>query len=356
MQVFISHLFDDRKIADALKKTMTEWGINEEYIFQASDFNNPRMNQSANISDELINYLKNCDLFILIYTHDDSDWSYCTYELGAVRASDSCSTTVVTLSFNGHQPKPMLGKLYLNARNSDEIHGFVTKLFRDPTYVVPDEPRREQILKFQKHWDALNDAGLEAKAKALYEAINLAADTISRDDPRAENHRLQFLQFELDGKIAQTIIELRQTADTQGRNSEAYRKFREDAKDLLRDGLKVTAKSQEGALEEFNIEGAGTGLSLQDLFNSWRREALPILQDDYNTETVPPTEFDWQTSLLEDFSRATEGHRSKPPKFPMRRIRDGAKGNRQPVIVRSREFSSGRREFDVYLFKIPEDD
>ena len=78
-RIFISHRFDDKPIADVIRRNLARWGFDD--IYQAgAPGSGPRVGDS--LTDELREVLEDVDLVILVYTFTDEDWSWCMWECG----------------------------------------------------------------------------------------------------------------------------------------------------------------------------------------------------------------------------------------------------------------------------------
>ena len=80
--VFISHREADKSLALHIAKFIKDESGKGYIVFMSSDPKFKGVRMGKEISAELREAIANCDVFLLIYTRRDVDWSWCMWEWG----------------------------------------------------------------------------------------------------------------------------------------------------------------------------------------------------------------------------------------------------------------------------------
>lgn len=343
-RVFLSHRFQDAAIADVIRQQLIRWGVRSEWIFQAGQ---PGMGLTPGkpIGNELIDEIRQTDLFILIFTHLDEDWSYCMWELGIATGIDTKQSTVIVLQCSSYRPRVRTEDLSVDVRSHANVLDF-TKLFHTKSdFVVPDLDARNEASNILEVLAGTDGSVIEERAEAFHDALA----KVIPEGVFSEGNRLEYIELVLDPAMVREVRELRQEArPLEHTYPNEYGNLREKAKNLLRKNLMATDKSSDKALERFGVVRANE--SLDALLDSWQRD----YQHDHKVTKVPDEELLWVEPLLDDISRAVESRKSRPHDETMASLDPDNVTRFQPIITRSRTQPDGRMEFDLYIFRVPE--
>ena len=368
--IFISHRHQDAHLAKALHDELRTWvdGRAEIYLSSLPGQGRPGNDLNAFLKDKL----KETDLFILLFTLADEDWSFCMWELGVVTGADTKPTRVVVFSCANKQPKVRVADAAYNARESKSIMDFVTVFHTDRAWLIEHEETRAaaeplfQVLN-ERNGEALPDRG-ERLSKALETHL-----------PNADvkwNERLEYLALSLPKENVEQVVHLRRAAqaidpdierddiadrvasatDTLSDFSDAdvasreevYAELRKAAKSILRSRLEVERVSGDRVADRFGFsaDGFGEGTTLDDLLGAWSTEFARSHGHAPNGE-----ERAWIDELLDDLSRATQGRRSRPSKWPMASPDKHNSGLVQPIVVRTKRRKDDGMDYHLYFFQ-----
>lgn len=311
--VFISHRHQDAKLAASIRQMLQTFGLSAAQISSSSGPGS--VAPGAELSDHLINALRETDTFILLFTSADEDWSYCMWELGIATGLETKPTTVITLNFGGEQPAFRKANLSIDAQSLESILEFV----RAVDTSAPEE--------------ALNE-----RASRLHESFKAA--TPSKTDE--QSHRLEHLVLRLDEGSAAEVARLRSAARDEVQDQEAYELARQEIASQLSGNIVVLDSSSRSGLRVFGLETGG--VTLDAAVEIWREALIVNLFPD----GMPEAEEAWLPAFLGDLSRAVVGLSSRPTQFSVRPV-EQRRTRVKPVIARTTRLSTGVIEFDVYL-------
>ena len=133
-RVFISHKHADKAIALAIANFLRSNAMAALDIFLSSDSAYEGLRYGKPITDELRTTLANADVFLLVYTSPDEDWSWCMWEWGIANHPASAKTTMAVLQCGPAPPRINDGKLTVNVRNQDSVRGFIKQYYKDPNF------------------------------------------------------------------------------------------------------------------------------------------------------------------------------------------------------------------------------
>lgn len=128
-KIFISHRHADTKFADVLRVNLQIWGVSNSEIFQSSSAV-AKTNVWTGIYDSTVRQISECNLFIMIVTNENYDWSYCLWEAGIALGNPKTDTKLFVLSLDNYSPK-VLNRSPVVKVKAPDILNFVTSLHRD---------------------------------------------------------------------------------------------------------------------------------------------------------------------------------------------------------------------------------
>ena len=106
LSVFISHRHGDIRIANVLRETIQDWTLGRPVkIFQSSD-PGYSFRIGEPLTEELTKILANVDLFLLVYTVPDEDWSYVMFETGLATNRETANTRTILFQFGDNVRLP----------------------------------------------------------------------------------------------------------------------------------------------------------------------------------------------------------------------------------------------------------
>ena len=378
--IFISHRHQDAHLAKALHDELRTWvdGKGEIYLSSLPGQGRPGNDLNAFLKDKL----KQTDLFILVFTLADEDWSFCMWELGVVTGADTKPTRVVVFSCANKQPKVRIANDAYNARETNSVMDFVQVFHTNREWLIKhDETRASAEPLFQ----ILNDRNGES----LTERAERLSQALATHLPNADtkwNERLEHLSLSLPRDQVVQVEQLRRAAQSidpavsrddiaerlnialetlsefrdadVASQEEVYLELRNVAKNILRDKLEVEEFSSDRVADRFgySAEGMGQTASLDDLLSSWAA-------DFSRSFGRPPSaeESAWIDELLDDLSRATQGRRSKPSVWPMPSPDKSDGREFSPIVVRTKRKRDDGMDYHLYFVqsisdKFPDED
>lgn len=128
--LFISHLHEDKPIADAMRDFIeNKCAPGLIKVYQSSDSQRaPRVGKKLN--EELRTQLGEAGVVVCIYTSADHDWSYCMWEC-TIATEVEPEATLVLFQFTNDYPAPFQELVRVDARELTSIRGFVNNLFTE---------------------------------------------------------------------------------------------------------------------------------------------------------------------------------------------------------------------------------
>jgi hypothetical protein len=158
-RIFISHRFDDKPIADVIRRALARWGFDD--IYQAgAPGSGPRVGDS--LTDELRAVLEDVDLVILVYTFTDEDWSWCMWECGlATHPRQADATRVVVFQCSRYDSPRQFAQQVNVEVDIEGIRNFTKQLHRDEDFFRGGPPFRPR----------LSDEDLDDLSKDFYEDL-----------------------------------------------------------------------------------------------------------------------------------------------------------------------------------------
>lgn len=190
--VFISYKHDDVAIATQIASHFRDLAEQAErnievFVSNHPDFQGARF--GATLQEEIARHLRITEVFFLVYTGRNKDYSWCMYEAGLATNPESAEgTRVIVFSMVGDVPEVFSGKVVVKARE----RGALEQLFRD-FFFKPDFFPGERGALFDDN-KLMRDATAR-KANELYTALSDYFDLDERREvPRWPTISLQFAQ------------------------------------------------------------------------------------------------------------------------------------------------------------------
>lgn len=333
-RIFISHRFQDASIADALRKQLLGFSIPEKNIFQAGT-NRSGLMPGQHINSEIMEVIRDTDLFLLVFTELDEDWSYCMWELGLATGRDTKPTSVVVFRCAESLPHVRAENLAVDVRDPKSVANFVHNLHRNHEFVAPNEQSREAARDFLKVLEETSTETIEERSKKFYSVM---MDALPNGEPK-EIERVEYIEFVLEYDTV-TKLKMLWKQDEPGAQREIQ--------DLVERECVMSIKSSNNAAKRFGLASGKSQASLGNLLSSWRRQ----YRETRGVSEISEWDLAWTNRLIDDIARATNGSVSQPTSKTMASI-ELPETRYMPVVVRSREKRDGRCEFDMYLFRVP---
>ena len=169
--IFISHRHQDARLAKALHDEIARWlnGKGEIHLSSLPGKGRPGNDLNEFLKDKL----KETDLFILLFTLADEDWSFCMWELGVVTGQETKPTSVVVFSCANAQPKVRIANHAYNARSSENIMDFVRSFHTDREWLVKDPTTRGASDALFEHLNDRDGESLNNRAESLANSLYL---------------------------------------------------------------------------------------------------------------------------------------------------------------------------------------
>jgi hypothetical protein len=305
LKVFISHRFDDKRIADVIHGNLNRWGLD---VYQAgAPGAGPQVGDS--LSDELREVLEDVDLVILVYTFTDEDWSWCMWECGvATHPRQADATRVVVFRCSKYEsPRQFAQQVNVDV-TFEGIRDFTTQLHRNEGF-FKGRPA---------HWPRISDQNLEVMSRAFYEELRPVIPT------RKMEERPRWDRF---------TLKLEPPADRLN-----FKTNEDEVVRLIQSELFVT-KPFGNALMHFGYANLESGLKLSDLVERWTEETR-------ERENVSK---DWIKGLCLEIRRAIDAFPAEPSWQGLSSVHFGP-ASYFPVLNHMRVLPDGTMEFDVYFY------
>ena len=329
--IFISHRHKDKALADVLSNNLQKWGIPQEHIFQSSS---PERGLSggADLQDELLEKVRETDLFLLIYSQPNDDWWWCSFELGAATAKNTKDTTVVVFHCGERLARGAVGgSVQIDIRSADNISLFTRDFHRRPEYVIPDEKIRKVHAAKLSSLEAADDKIIRDRAS------DLLAD-FKKHAPEAheqERHRWDYMRLSLN---SESVHQIRNGEGRDEKPSESYNK-------LILDEVEVRNGTQTSALRRFGYQDFEEGVRLLDLKRRW-------MNGYFEEFSEKPDNIRWMDDLCADIYRAIRNISAKRTFNYLKSVLPEDNKNYRPAVIRVRRLVDRSMEFDVYLYRV----
>ncbi|HEY4900879.1 MAG TPA: hypothetical protein VIH91_08695 [Terriglobales bacterium] len=136
------------------------------------------------ISVELREAIANTDVFLLVYTRKDMDWSWCAWEWGVASHPLSKKSTMIVLQCGSDAPKINAARRRVDVREKEDVLELVRQ------YLTDKQMFRNGKAVAGHHTDEV----IEAKANALFERLSPLVRDI---DPPVERSTWPYMQIAL---------------------------------------------------------------------------------------------------------------------------------------------------------------
>lgn len=342
VSIFVSHRHADEPIAEAISAHLKQWLNGRGEVFRSSK---PGSGRPGNDLDNVLqSQIKQTDVFVLVFTLADEDWSWCMYELGIAKGQDTKDTTVVVFNCTDERPKVRVANLEVNAREAASIMNFVMPFHTEPEWLIPDKKSRDSASELCTGLAFLGEDTYLTRADEL----QLALAGVLPKSKAASIERLEHFSLALEPNDVKTVRDLRTRARTmENTNPQEYDKLRKEAHLQLRNKAVITTPHNAAAASRFGYSAFDDGTKLGDLLDTWQ------LDFSRNYEKNPEDkERGWIVDFLSDLSRATEGRRSTPSDYYMKSVDTDDQSRVQPVVARVETTKDDRLVFTIYLFRV----
>ena len=312
--VFISHRHADKKIADAIRNTLQEWGRGDISIFQSTD---PESGPGigAPLDEELKAALFSTSVVLLVYTFTNQDWSYPMWECG-VATDVERETKIVVFQCTNDDPKLFHHQVRVRVTDDVEIRKFTWQFHKDPKFF----PGFDEAFA-----PSIQESALDSISDTLYERL-IKVIPAKKLEPV---YRWDFLTLELDSTHVKEI---------QDESSESVSKL---AADIIPKNC-VVKKAFGAASRHFGLAKVEEGKKFAELVESWERNA-----EDSSKK--------WVVELYAEMMRAIRYESAVPAWELFKSVLPDTEWWFYPVINHVRVFHDDRMEFDLYLYRIPTD-
>ena len=312
--IFISHLHDDKKIADVIRNTLDEWGMGEIPIFQSTD---PKSGPGigAPLTAELKNALVDASVVLLVYTFADRDWSYPMWECGVATDPEREHTKIVVFQCTDDAPKPFHDRVKVRI-NEEEIRKFTGQFHKDDKFFPGFNEAFAPVIP---------ESALDSISKTLYDRL-IKVIPAKKLEPM---YRWDFLTLELDSTYVREIRD---------ESSESASKL---AADIIPKNC-VVKKAFGEASKHFGLAKVEEGKKIAELVESWEQNAGDSSKK-------------WILELYAEMMRAIRYESAGPAWELLKSVRPDTDWWFYPVINHVRVFHDDRMEFDLYLYRIPTD-
>jgi hypothetical protein len=190
--VFISHREEDKSIALLIAQFIRDESGRGYSVFLSSHPKFKGVRAGAEISAELREAIADCDVFLLIYSRRDADWSWCMWEWGVACHPRSQKSTMMVLQCGCEEPKISTGSRLLDLRKQEAVFEFVKQYLTD----------KEVFRNGKAVAGQYEDDVLEAKATKLHADL---FPLIKDIDPPKERSPWPYLQIAVPLETAREI-------------------------------------------------------------------------------------------------------------------------------------------------------
>jgi hypothetical protein len=308
--IFISHKHSDKAIAETVAKFLETEATRQLRIFLSSSPGFEGVRFGKQISGDLKTVLADADVFLLVYTSADEDWSWCMWEWGVANHPASAKTTMVVLQCGTEAPKIDTGTRRVNVRQHDEVRAFVKQYFTAPAFFPS--------LNDQAFGAHFSENTLLAKADTLFKSL-ISFPAI---DPTTEWQTWPFLQLKMPVADVARIKDLVSPLD------------HDDQLSLVKEQARVEVADTK-ALTLFGLAGLATDTPWKNLALQWK----------YAFDGKEP---DWFDSSCEQILIAAAEKLPSTKAVPLQAVNSDK--SYIPIITRVRRSSyQGTVRFDLYF-------
>lgn len=307
--IFLSHRFADKPIADVVRKHLQIWGVQAECCYQASaPGNGPTIGDPITI--ELKEALYEANLVILIYTLADNDWSFCMWECGLATNPKKPDTRTVVFQCNPHDKPQVYEGQQLVLLDEDGIKNFILQFFKEDKFFPNECAVRPSV----------EDDIIQHYSSSLYNELR----TVIPPGRREERYRWDSMTLQL---INDDLINLNRDDNQTISHS------------LLQKKCRVIKEFGE-SLKHFGYSNWEPDLTLEKLFGRWERR----VKNSIKKKNL------WIDELNAEIIRAIINEPSDP-KWIFMKSAHYHDSYFYPVVNHVRVLPDGSMEFDIYFYR-----
>ncbi|MCA1606487.1 MAG: toll/interleukin-1 receptor domain-containing protein [Acidobacteria bacterium] len=126
--LFISHRHEDKTVADVLRSFIVTRTANRVDVFQSSSAEAIGPKVGGPLNKALMDVIWTADVFLLLYTSKNKDWSYCTWEYGVALDDHAPDARPVLLQFSDDFPDLFADQVRVDVRKRDDVLRFTQQL------------------------------------------------------------------------------------------------------------------------------------------------------------------------------------------------------------------------------------
>jgi len=131
--IFISHRYADKAIADALKYALKSWGNGQIRVCQSSDVREKDAKIGGNLSGAQRTALSHNNVMILIYTITDNEWFYCMWECGIATNKNGKGTKLIVFKCGSDLPISLREQIPVT-NDEESIKKFTNDFHKDTAF------------------------------------------------------------------------------------------------------------------------------------------------------------------------------------------------------------------------------
>lgn len=334
---FISHRGNDVAIADAVRRSLTDWGVKTQDIFQYS-WAKSGLQVGGPLTDQLVHELKSAKLIILVYTLSDEDWSFCMWECGvAFDKVPQNSKRIVVLQCGGDEPRLFRGDVLVKVQDQKSLAQFVRQahlnenFWKDQPSLRGDLDEETLASRFEKFRQNLSAALPKAQEEVIprwdYFTLSLGKQYIDK---------INALKLaEDDVTLRKQVVQTEQRQDERGPEGE-------NAFDILTKGCIVVDKFG-SALQHFDLQEVTPGLTWGEMIERWKG----------TVKNVAEASDEWIEGMMRQLWRVVTSRPSEARMDLMYSKYLGAEWRGYNVVHQARRRSDESIEFDVVVYRVP---
>jgi hypothetical protein len=187
--LFISHLHEDKTIADILRTFVISRTANQVAVYQSSSSTAEGPHAGEPLNKQLMSVLWKTDVFILLHTRPDQDWSYCTWEYGVALDDHEPDAKAILFQFSDKYPRMFADLVRVDVRKQDNIVNFTKDLLTGSDFF---RSHSKPVTGFRRESIEVKRAG-----KELYQSLQAVTPEGDEPEPWPSYPYLQ-LSLELD--------------------------------------------------------------------------------------------------------------------------------------------------------------
>jgi hypothetical protein len=325
--IFISHKHHrqlDEQIALAFHEEFVNWGISPKSIFFSSGFD-VVPNMGEDLTPQIKLALAGTNLFLMIFTDPNDDWSYTCYECGVATDARGETTRKVLFTTTGDRPG-FFGDTVSFGFDEKQIARFTDQFHTNENF-FPGQPA----------WggDDVPPAQLDSRSESLSKRLNAAVRTAT---PK-RTFKYPCMMLSLDSTNKEEVRQLWSQEDLKG------------ARAIIRDQLKFSPKRTSVA-EFFGLADSTDPRPWLDVLKEWRSRNK--LKDSAGkAKKNGKYSENWISQLHSQILDAIVDRSSKEKVIYFPSFEDAKVNWYQMILTRYQEYYRGDMEFDVFFLSAP---